>query len=66
MASDEIERLKSALLEERRILAAICLGSPMNTVRIESRELEEVDKDTAISKLQNPDGSLTISVAPRA
>ena len=68
MASDEeVERLKSALVEERRILAAICLGtSPNNTVHIGAWALELADKDTAISKLADPDGSLTISVKPRA
>lgn len=64
--TNELEALQRALKEERRIIAAICLDSPDNTIHISAGALISIDKDTAISTLEEPDGSLTISVKPRA
>jgi hypothetical protein len=67
VVNQELEHLKTALREERRILAAICLDSPSgDTVIVSARSLQVVDENTAISKLAEPDGSITISVKPRA
>lgn len=62
---DELELLKRALWEERRITAAICLMSPNHQIRVPAEVLDDVSRDPAISTCQNADGSLTISVKPR-
>jgi len=63
---NELEALQRALKDERRIIAAICLDDTRGQVRVSARSLALVDDDTAISTLQNADGSITISVKPRA
>jgi len=65
VVNQELEHLKTALIEARRTIAALVLSSG-GSIRISTRALGAVDSDTAISTLAEPDGSITISVKPRA